>query len=140
MGKKKKNWRRQINPEKSNKMIYAVGIGLLLLFSVFIFLTIEGGSPEKKEEWMSSVLNYLKKTQGIIDVEVIPEHNRVKILYDSHDKKNFIKIARYAGLKLSYKLKAETLEIQLINENHDQLIYSVVLRNGTIIKEDRFPQ
>ncbi len=137
MKKKKKNWRRKINPRKSNKMIYAVGIGLILLFAVFFLLTIGGGAPENKKELMSSVLSYLNRTDGIIKIEVIPEHNRVKIVYDSHDKKDFIKIARYAGIKLSLKLKTETLEIQLIMENGTDYIYSVVLKNGKILKENR---
>lgn len=134
--KKKKNWRRQINPEKSNKMIIAVGIGLTILFVAFVLLTTGSGGSKNKAEQMYDSLNYLKKTGGIFDVRIVPEHNRVKIIYDSQDKKDFTKIARFAGLKLSNKLKSQRLEIQLIRENQDTPHYRVVLENGQVLKEE----
>ena len=79
----------------------------------------------------------VRKTPGITDVRITPEHNRVNILYDSHDKKDFRKIAKYAGLKLSYQLKSETFEIQLENENDKTPEYSVMVKNGQVIRENR---
>jgi hypothetical protein len=137
MGKKKKKILRKINPEKSNKMIVAVAIGLVMLFALFLFLLIRGGEPGDKKAFMESALDYLKRTEGVIDVVVIPEENRVKLIYDALDRKDFRKIARFAGMKVSLKLKKIPMEIALYRENQSVPEYLVVLKNGEIIRESQ---
>jgi uncharacterized membrane protein YkgB len=42
---------KKINPEKSNKMIYAVAAGLGIILIVFFTLTIIGGRAAIKNLW-----------------------------------------------------------------------------------------
>ena len=137
MGKKKKRILQKINPEKSNKMIYAVGVGLVIIFAVFFILISRGTHPENKRELVSGVLGYLTKTQGIIDLVILPEKNNVQIRYDGLDRKDFFKITAYAGIKLSLKLKDEKIKVELFRGNEKQPVYTVFLKNGTILKEER---
>ncbi len=137
MGKKKKRILQKINPEKSNKMIYAVGIGLVIIFTVFFILISRGTDPENKKELLSGVLRYLTKTQGIIDLVILPEKNNVQIRYDGLDRKDFFKITTYAGIKLSLELKGEKIKVELFRDNEKRPVYTIFLKNGTILKEER---
>lgn len=116
-------------------MIYAVALGLVLVFSVFFFLVIRGGEPRDKKGFMNEALNYLKRTQGVMSVVVIPEKNRVNLVYDTLDKKDFRKIARFAGIKVSLKIKTGPVEVALFRENEEIPEYLVVLKNGEVIRE-----
>ena len=137
MGKKKRRILQKINPEKSNKMIYAVGVGLVIIFTVFFILISRGTHPKNKRELVSGVLGYLTKTQGIIDLVILPEKNNVQIRYDGLDRKDFFKITTYAGIKLSLKLKGERIKVELFRDNEKQPVYTIFLKNGTILKEER---
>lgn len=135
MGKLKKKFRKTINQEKSNKMIYAVGIGLALVFTAFVILLSTGSDPKDKEELIMDAIGYLKKTKGILGFKIIPAENTVRLIYDSNDRKDFVKIARYAGIKLSLKLKEDMGKILLFKDSEKNLVISIVLKNGQIIEE-----
>lgn len=139
MGKIKKKYKKKINPEQSNKMIYAVVAGLVILIIVFLIFTLSGEKVMDKNQLMTETLKYLKTTEGISELKILSEENKIIIVYDQYIKKNkkmdFQKIARYAGLKLSNKLENEELTILLCEDKEEKKVYSVVLNNGRIVSE-----
>ena len=135
--KKKKNWRQQVNPEKSNKMIYAVAIGLGIIFLIVVLTMLLKPQPKEKAEIMNRAVKYLEGTQGVISLKVFPEDNRVLIVYNPTDEKDFLKICRYAGIKLSNKLRDEEIRIELAQVDDTQLVYQVRMENGRLIEEKR---
>lgn len=141
MGKKKLKFKTKINPEKSNKMIIAVAIGLLIVLIVFLLVTILGSSsgisPQDKEAFITKELEYLKTTDGIADLKIYPQENKVVIIYEGYknDRQNFPKIARFAGLKLSNKMTSETLTIILAKDNENQVIRTINIKNRRVITE-----
>ena len=106
MGKIKKTLKKKVNPEKSNKMIYAVTIGLVIIFGGLLLLLVDFDDPKDARESIDSALKYLKKTSGIISVTYLPEEKKVIIVYNSTaDNKNkyedYQTMARYAAIRLS---------------------------------------
>lgn len=141
MGKKKKKLRKKINPEKSNKMIYAVAAGLALLIVIFLIFLISGESVVDKNELMTNSLEYVNKIGGVKELKLFPEESKVIIIYDPFvKKKDFAKIARYAGLRLSNKWGEEPLTMLLCEEQESNPVYSVVLKDGRIVDEKRLKQ
>jgi hypothetical protein len=126
----------KINPEKSNKMIYAVVIGLGIVFVGFLLLVTGGTPADGKGGLMAEVLNYLKKTQGIEKLEMMPESNTVQIRYDSQDPKDFVKIAAFAGIKLSLRLKKELVKVELFKDNGDMPEKVIFCRDGRILEDN----
>ncbi len=141
MGKLKKKIKKKVNPEKSNKMIYAVGAGLLILASVFIYILLSGESSVDKKDVMTNSLAYLKGSAGIKELKPLPEQNKLVIVYDSsvdqtgNRKKDFFKIARYAGIRISNKIDDLEITVQLCKDKEEQTVYTVVLKNGGIVRE-----
>lgn len=139
MGKLKKQFRKKINPENSNKMIYAVTVGLLILFATIFFMSTGDTSPENKKGAMEDTLAYLKKTEGISSLILEPDENRVKLYYiqDSKETKktDYKRITIFAGMKLSNKLKDEKFRFELIDyiKKDPQLI--IVFKNGRVVEK-----
>jgi len=137
MGKIKKKFKKKINPQRSNKMIIAVAVGIVIVFAVLFLLTPGGNdTPVNKKEVMDSVLEYLEKGEGILALKKFPDQNKVLIVYDSYtERKDFIKIARYAGIKLSHKLGDEEITVILSKDKEGQDVYSCVSKGGRILRE-----
>ena len=133
--KKRKQFKSKINPEKSNKMIYAVGAGLIVVFALFVFLTTSSRPSGSREELFTDTLEYLKKTQGIIDLRIDGEAGRVEIVYDRNDRKDFVKIARYAVIRLSNRVPEVDVRVDLYRDRDPQPVYSVTARGGAVSKE-----
>jgi hypothetical protein len=135
MGKKKKSIISKINPEKSNKMIYAVVTGLVILVALFFILISGGTHAENKQEMITGILSYLNNTQGIIKLEVMSEENTVRIRYDSQDPKDFVKISAFAGIKLSLQMKHEKVKIELFRDNEKEPEAVIYCRDGSVIND-----
>ena len=136
---KKKKFKKKVNPGQSNKMIYAVVAGLAVLVVVFLFFIIMGDTVVDKNELMTKSLKYLKRTDGIKELKILSEENRVIIIHDRITEQNknldFPKIALYAGIKCSHKLGEEELTVLLCEKNEKNKVYSVVLKDGRIVNE-----
>jgi hypothetical protein len=136
---KKKKFKKKVNPEQSNKMIYAVVAGLAILIIVFLFFTIRSDTVVDKNELMTKTLKYLKRTDGIKELKILPKENRVIIIHDRITEQNknldFPKIALYAGIKCSYEMGEEELTVLLCEYNEKNKVYSVVLKDGRIVSE-----
>lgn len=136
---KKKKFKKKINPGQSNKMIYAVVAGLVLLVVVYLFFTIKGDTVVNKKELMEDTLAYLKGAGGIRDVKVFPDENKVIVVHETITKQNeykdFPKMARYGGVKLSHQLGEEEVTVVLCETTEKNPVYSVVLKDGRVVSE-----
>ncbi|MEN8154116.1 MAG: hypothetical protein ABFR75_08835 [Acidobacteriota bacterium] len=139
MGKLKKTLRKKVNPEKSNKMIYAVVAGLLLIFAAIFFLSTGKKAPENKKGIMEDTLSYLKKTAGISEMIMEPEKNIIKLFYiqDSRETKqtDYKRITLFAGMKLSNKLKNEKFIFRLIDGLKRDPHLVIVFQNGKVVEK-----
>jgi hypothetical protein len=134
--KKRKSLRKKINPEKSNKMIYAVAGGLAILVIIFLSLTFISDSEQDKTKLMERTLSYLKTTKGILELKLIPEENRVILAIDQYiEDKDFKKIARYAGIKLTNRIDDQEFTFVLSQNKIENEFYSLQFKNGNILKE-----
>ncbi len=138
MRKTKKNFKRKINPEKSNKMIYAVLFGLVIIFAVF-FILVSG--PEKvinKDALMKDTLDYLQKTEGISEIKFHPDKNRICFYYTHYSEKekkkhpDYQRIVLFAGLKLSNRLPDEKIRIELIDNKSGKPDLILEFREGKV--------
>lgn len=136
MGKAKKKFKKKINPEKSNKMIYAVVAGLAILIIVFMVFTISKETVTDKPKVMDNTLKYLETTPGVLELKPLPEENKVIIVYDRYtEDRDFQKIARYAGIKLSHKLGDLELTVLLCEDKEENSVYSIVVKDGRVVNE-----
>jgi len=125
---------KKINPERSNKMIYAVAGGLAILLLAFFFLVILGGSRGDGRS-MARTLAYLKNTEGLVEVRALDAEKRVVIVFNSDSKNaaNFEKVAYYAGLRLAPHWPE--CEVLLARNAAEQVVYRVRVRSGAIVSE-----
>lgn len=129
---------KKINPERSNKMIYAVAAGLAVVLIVFFTLTIIGGRGGGSRS-MAKALSYLKNTEGLIEIKAMEPLKRAVIIYNSDSKNasNFEKVAHYAALRLSRQWP--DCEVLLAKNLATQIVYSIQVKNGVIAGEGLLP-
>jgi len=122
---------KKINPERSNKMIYAVATGLGVVLIVFFTLTIIGGGGGDRKS-LASTLAYLKNTEGLVEIKAVDAEKKALIVFNSDSKNagNFEKIAYYAALRLSRHWP--DCEVLLAKNFARQIVYSIRVRNGAI--------
>ncbi|MBU4306834.1 MAG: hypothetical protein L6428_02705 [Candidatus Aminicenantes bacterium] len=122
---------KKINPERSNKMIYAVAAGLGVVLIVFFTLTIIGGRGGDRKS-LASTLAYLKNTEGLVEIQAVDAEKKALIVFNSDSKNagNFEKIAYYAALRLSRHWP--DCEVLLAKNVARQIVYSIRVRNGAI--------
>jgi len=136
MGKLRVKLKKKVNPLKTNKMIYAVAGGLALLAVAFLLVTVSKDKVTDKPQLMETTLKYLRTTDGVIELKIQPVETKVIIIYAPDTKnRDFAKIVRYAGLKLSNKLGDEELTIVLCADKAEKIVYTVVFKNGEIVSE-----
>jgi hypothetical protein len=123
---------KRINPEKSNKMIYAVAAGLGIVLIIFFTLIITFGQSGHKES-LASTLAYLQRTEGLVAIKVMEAEKRAIIVFNSDSKNaaNFEKIAYYAALRLSKHWP--DCDVQLAQNEATRIIYSFPVRHGVIV-------
>jgi len=136
MGKFRKKLKKNINPAKTNKLIVAVGAGVLIVFSALFFLTIGPQTPGNKAAAMKSALKYLEKSEGILAVKTFPDQDRALIIYDTFQKKrDFVKIARFAALKLSNKMGDQETTLELAKDKENQVVHRFFVQGGQLLRE-----
>jgi len=125
---------RKVNPGRSNKLIYAVGAGLLVILLVFFTLAILGGRGARGGS-MAKTLDYLKNTEGLIAVKALDGEKRALIVFNSDSKNagNFEKVAHYAALRLARGWP--DCEVLLARNRADQVVFRVRVRTGEIVSE-----
>jgi hypothetical protein len=123
---------RKINPQKSNKMLYAVAAGLGIVLTIFFTLTITSGRDTKLP---ADTLAYLKNTEGLTEVRVMEAEKKALIVYNSDSKNagNFEKIAYYAAVRLSRHWP--DCQVLLAKNQAAQIVYAVRVKNGAIAGE-----
>lgn len=125
---------RRINPQKSNKLIYAVAGGVALVLLVFFTLAILGGRKGSGRS-MAGILAYLKNTEGLIEVKALENEKQAVIVFNSDSKNaaNFEKVAHYAAVRLARDWP--DCEVLLAKNQAARIVYSVRVRNGAIADE-----
>ena len=127
---------RKVNPQKSNKMIYAIAAGLAVIFIAFFLIIFSTGSGTgDKKQALQKILAYLKTTDGLVEIKIIEAEHRAVIIFNSDSKNagNFENIAHYAALRLAYKLP--DCQVQLAKNQATQIVYSIQVKNGAIASE-----
>jgi hypothetical protein len=126
---------RRINPQKSNKLIFAVAGGLAIVLLIFFTLVIISGSRGGDRESMAKTLAYLKNTEGLVAIKALDAEKRAIIVFNSDSKNagNFEKIAYYAALRLARHWP--DCEVQLARNSAGQIIYGVRFRDGALVAE-----
>ena len=126
---------KKINPQRSNKMIYAVAAGLGVILIVFFTLIITSSGKGGGSRSMAKTLSYLKNTEGLIKIQAMEPLKRAVIVYNSDSKNagNFEKVAHYAALRLSRQWP--DCEVQLARNQATQIVYSIQVKNGAIASE-----
>ena len=151
MAKKKKSklWTefnksiRNTHKRKSNKLIYAVAGGLVIVLLIFILVSTGGdGAPVNKEKLIIDTTDYLKKNTSITDIVAVPVENKAIVNYDTSlvddsqkDISDFRLMARYAAIMLSNKIKDEEVQILFREDNNKEKPYLAVAKNGEILRE-----
>ena len=141
MGKKKKKLKRKINPEKSNKMIIAVAVGVVIVMAAFFLIMILGSgsstAPVDKAGLMKRQLKYLETTNGIAAVKYYPEQNKVVIIYEGYKESlhDYPRVVQFAGLKLSNKMGNEELTMVLAKDKEEHAVRSYTIKSGRILTE-----
>jgi hypothetical protein len=126
---------RKVNPEKSNKMIYAVAVGLAIILLVFLLSIVFTSGGGDKKQTLQKTLAYLKNTEGLVEIKTLEAESRAVIVFNSDSKnaKNFEKIAHFAALRLANNLP--DCQVQLAKNLMTQIVYSVQVKNGAIASE-----
>ena len=122
---------KKVNPEKSNKMLYAVAAGLAVVLAAFFTLSI-GSSGGKLPV---DTLAYLKSTEGLIEVRIVDAEKKALIVYNSDSKNagNFEKIAYYAAIRLSKHWP--DCRVLLAKNQATEIVYEVQVKNGAVAGE-----
>lgn len=103
----------RINQQKSNRLIIAVSVGvglIILIWLIAMFSSDEKGPPQDVAE---NTLKYLDKTEGIAAVNIDMEKNQVAVRYDYTKPGDFVRITRYAALRLSHSFPDRTIDFSL---------------------------
>lgn len=118
---------KKVNPEKSNKMLYAVAAGLGIVLAVFFTLSIGSGG-----RMPADTLAYLKRTEGLIEVRIIDAEKKALIVYNSDSKNagNFEKIAYYAAIRLSKHWP--DCRVLLAKNRAAQVVYAVRVKDSAV--------
>jgi len=129
---------KRINPERSNKMVYAVAAGLAVILIVFFTLAITS-SGKGGGRSMAKTLSYLKNTEGLIEIQAMEPLQRAVIVYNSDSKNagNFEKVAHYAALRLSRQWP--DCEVLLAKNLVTEIVYEVRVKGGAITGEGPVP-
>jgi hypothetical protein len=126
---------RKVNPQKSNKLIYAVAAGLGIVLIVFFTLIITSGNSGSANKLPAGTLAYLKNTEGLVEIKIMDAEKKALIVFNSDSKNagNFEKIAYYAALRLSRHWP--DCQVLLAKNLATQIIYSIQIKNGAIASE-----
>jgi hypothetical protein len=123
---------RKVNPQKSNKMLYAVAAGLGIVLVVFFVLTITSGGAGKLP---ADSLAYLKGTEGLVETRIMDAEKKALIVFNSDSKNanNFEKIAYYAAVRLSRHWP--DCRVLLARNQATEIVYEVRVTGGAVAGE-----
>ncbi len=123
--------RQAINPGRTNKLLYPVLAGLVVVFSLFIWLLLR--QPGNGSASLARESAYLKNSPGILELLVEQENKRVILVYDPNQKGNYTAMARFAAIRISSR--AGEVEVLLARRSPDNPDYIARAKNGSLIEE-----
>jgi|GEM_PF-3621561 len=114
-------------------MIWAVGIGLLLVFAGYMSV-ISIRKPVKSEvDEVNRTLSYLRQAKNIVKWEWKPAERLVKIVYTPDINGDIVRVAHYAALRLAGKIEEFILEVERTQPPGAE--YRIEVNGGRIIAE-----
>ncbi len=131
MGKKKKKLTKRINPEKSNKMIYAVGGGLLLLFLIAVLFVLNS-DQKREEDPVLKTIDTLKESNDILMVKRSqPQSNTLHVVIKEKGKE-VMKLIKGEAIELSGVKRDVEYEIIIALQSIDNPVYSLKVKDHEI--------
>lgn len=131
MGKKKKGLLKKVNPEKSNKMIYAVLIGVFILFMIAVAFVLN----EDKKRAVDPIINtqkILKESDEIIDAKINKDNPNLLNIIIKAKGKEVMKFIKTEGIELSKIKRKIEFEIIISIGKIENEVYSLKLKDGDI--------
>ncbi|MGE5340537.1 MAG: hypothetical protein ACM3SY_03560 [Candidatus Omnitrophota bacterium] len=136
MTKLRTTLKKKAKPPRNDRLLMLIGGGTMIVFIVLFLLILAPKAPSNKAEAMDKSLKYVKNQDGILAVKTYPEQNRAVIIYDSYKKnKDFVQIARFAGIRMSDNLGNIEVTLVLAKDKENQPVYEFVLKSGELIRE-----
>ncbi len=133
MGKKKKILKK-VNPEKSNKMIYAVAVGLFMIFAGFIYLSVSSNPIEKRMGIINGECTSIERSDGVISAT--GTERTIEIVVDTEKHEDFKGLAVFRGKRLSNMFAGENMTIRVVDKNRKEL-FKMVFRNGRQLQDTK---
>jgi hypothetical protein len=134
MGRIKKKLKKKVNPEKSNKMIIAVVVGLGILLAVAILVLNQYSPVPSTEKATREFLDYFKSKEGFLQVSQI-RNNQFQVVYSSKIIDDYFSMAKFAGERMSLRLKNTDILLILSEGETSNITRRYTFRNGQVVKE-----
>lgn len=125
----KRRLRTQINPEKSNKMIIAVGIGLLIVV-VVLFLIFVDLSPPTAEKLQNRYGEQVRQLSGFLELEFGSDGRAIRVVYDPLVNPDFPRRFRILVKSLSRQLPDRTFQVSVFRSDREEAVSRYNLQNG----------
>ena len=136
MGKVKKKFKKKVNPEKSNKMIIAVVVGVGILLAVAILLLNQYSPVPSTEKATRTFFEYFKNKEGIIQVSQI-RNNQFQVIYSGKIIDDYFSMAKFAGERMSLQLKNIEIGLILSEGESSNITRRYRFRNGKVVSEKK---
>lgn len=132
MGKKRKGFKKKINPEKSNKMIYAVGIGVLILFIVGVSFVIKEDKKSSVDPITKMIAN-LQESKNIAKTEIDKSKANAYNIILKDKNKDVLRLIKTEATEISYIKRKIEFEFTIYLSNIENPIYSLRVKDGEIV-------
>lgn len=126
--------KKKVNPEKSNKMIIAVVVGLGIVLAVAILLLNQSSPIPSTEKATKKFFEYFKDKEGFLQVSQI-RTNQFQLVYSSKIIDDYFSMAKYAGERMSLRLKNTDILLILSEGESSHITRRYTFRNGKVVKE-----
>jgi len=130
--KKKKGLNKRINPEKSNKMIYAVGIGVLILFIVGVSFVLKE-DKESAGDPITKMVTKLNKSKNIINAKIDNNIDNTFNIILKDKNKDVLRLIKTEATEISYIKRKKEIEFIIYLSNLKNPIYSLKVKDGKIV-------
>lgn len=131
MGKKKKGLLKKVNPEKSNKMIYAVLVGVFFLFMIAVAFVLNE-DKKRAEDPVLTTQKVLKESDEIIDAKINKDNPNLLNIIIKAKSKEVMKFIKTEGIELSKIKRKIEFEIIISIMKFENEVYSLKLKDGDI--------
>jgi len=129
----KKRLRKEINPEKSNKMIYAVALGLALVV-VALFVIFVDLRPASQETILARYSEQIRRFDGLLEVQILPDEGEIELVYDQLINDDFPRRIQVLLKSLSRELGDDEFRVTIYRNNRDHPVLRYRLKEGRVLR------